>query len=130
VLLPAPGIAVVFAMGAALDPVWLGIVAGVGSTLGELSGYIAGASGRALIVDQPHAQRLTRLTQKYGPWLLFVMAFLPMPVFDLAGIVAGALKMRLSLFLVSVGAGKICKHILVALMGAGSLLVIRIFFGF
>jgi len=46
VLIPAPGLAVVFAMGRALDPVTLGIVAGIGSGLGELSGYIAGASGR------------------------------------------------------------------------------------
>lgn len=37
VLIPAPGLAVVFAMGGALDPVTLGIVAGIGSGLGELA---------------------------------------------------------------------------------------------
>ena len=43
VLLPAPGVAVVFTMGGMLNPFFLGIVAGIGSAIGELSGYMATA---------------------------------------------------------------------------------------
>ena len=49
VLLPAPGVAVVFTMGGILNPFFLGIVAGIGSAIGELSGYMAGYSGQAVI---------------------------------------------------------------------------------
>lgn len=42
-----------------------------------------------------------------------------MPVFDLAGVIAGAMKMRISHFLTVVISGKIVKHILVAMMGPG-----------
>ncbi|MCX6064619.1 MAG: hypothetical protein NT121_02545, partial [Chloroflexi bacterium] len=49
VLLPAPGVAVVFAMGGIFNPLIVGVVAGVGSGIGELSGYLAGYSGQAVI---------------------------------------------------------------------------------
>ena len=45
VLLPAPGVAVVFAMGSVFNPIWVGLAAGTGGALGELSGYLAGFSG-------------------------------------------------------------------------------------
>jgi len=121
VLIPAPGLAVVFAMGGALDPIALGIVAGIGSGLGELSGYIAGASGRGLILrNKGINSHLHWFTTRYTLPALFVLAILPMPVFDIAGVIAGALKMRVSQFLAVVISGKIIKHVLVALVGAGS----------
>src|SRR5215204_1940888 len=76
IILPAPGIAVVIALGTALDPVLLGIVAGIGSAIGELSGYLVGASGRVLIPSHQRDQfeRLQRLTSRYGAPLLFVLS--------------------------------------------------------
>ncbi len=47
VLIPAPGLAVVFAMGAVFNPVGIALAAGAGGALGELSGYLAGFSGPA-----------------------------------------------------------------------------------
>jgi len=121
VLIPAPGLAVVFAMGSALDPLTLGIVAGIGSGLGELSGYIAGASGRGLILrNKGFHSHLHWFTTRYTYPALFVLAILPLPVFDIAGVIAGALKMRVSHFLAVVISGKIIKHVLVAMVGAGS----------
>ena len=121
VIIPAPGLAVVFAMGGALDPVTLGIIAGIGSGLGELSGYIAGASGRGLILrNKGIHSHLHWFTTRYTYPALFVLAILPLPIFDIAGVIAGAMKMRLSHFLGVVISGKIIKHILVAMIGAGS----------
>lgn len=127
IILPAPGIAVVIAMGTALDPVLLGIVAGLGSAVGELSGYLAGASGRALI---PHRQRtqfeqLHRLTDRYGAVLLLVLSAIPFPLFDFAGIIAGMLKIRITTFLATVAVGKSVKYILMILLGAGPLLYLQ-----
>ena len=42
VILPAPGLIFVFALGSSLHPLQVGLFAGVGATLGELTGYIAG----------------------------------------------------------------------------------------
>lgn len=129
VILPAPGLAVVFSMGGVLNPVVLGIVAGVGSGLGELSGYVAGASGRTLISSRVNPL-LERFTVRYTVAALFILAILPLPIFDFAGIFAGAMRMRVSVFLASVISGKIIKHVLIAFMGAGFLPVLRHLFGF
>ena len=49
VFLPAPGVAVVFAMGNIFNPLGVALAAGTGGALGELSGYLAGFSGQAVI---------------------------------------------------------------------------------
>jgi membrane protein YqaA with SNARE-associated domain len=127
IILPAPGIAVVIAMSAALDPIPLGIVAGLGSAVGELSGYIAGASGRALVPDRQRAQveRLHALTNRYGALLIFVLAAVPFPLFDFAGIVAGMLRMNVAAFIAGAGLGKSIKYILMIWLGAGPLYILQ-----
>ena len=127
IILPAPGIAVVIAMGTALDPVLLGIVAGVGSAVGELSGYLAGTSGRALIPDHQRAQfeRLHRLTDRYGAILLLGLSAIPFPLFDFAGIIAGMIKIRITTFLATVAVGKSVKYIIMIMLGAGPLLYLQ-----
>ena len=50
-LLPAPGIALVVAAGGVLDPVAVGVVAGLGAALGELTGEVTTSE----ILDQVFA---------------------------------------------------------------------------
>lgn len=123
IILPAPGLAVIIAMGTALDPIVLGLVGGVGSAVGELSGYIAGATGSALIpASQRHqVERLEKLTRRYGAWLLFGMSAIPFPLFDVAGMIAGAMRMRVTSFLFAVAAGKSIKYIVLILLGSNSI---------
>jgi len=124
IVLPAPGIVVVIAMGAALNPFWLGIVAGLGSAVGELTGYAAGRGGRALIPTQNQKQfeQIQALTRRYGPILLTVLAAIPFPLFDFAGIVAGMLRMRVVNFVLAVAVGKSIKYVIMILLGTSSLL--------
>jgi membrane protein YqaA with SNARE-associated domain len=130
VILPAPGLLVVFALGASLNPILLGIVAGCGSGLGELSGYLAGATGGELIRKKGINTRLHRLTTRHTAPVLFVLAILPLPIFDFAGILAGALRMPIFQFLATVISGKIIKHIVIAFVGAGTLQMIQSMLGF
>jgi membrane protein YqaA with SNARE-associated domain len=121
VILPAPGFAVVIAMGAALDPLLLGVVSGLGSALGELSGYLIGAGGRAFFPanQREQVERIHALTDRYGAPLLGALAALPLPLFDLAGIVAGVLRMNIVAFLIAVFIGKTIKYILLIFLAAG-----------
>ena len=127
IILPAPGIAVIIAMSTTLDPVLLGMVAGIGSAIGELSGYAAGAGGRALIPKSRRAQfeQLHQLTGRYGAWLLLLLSAIPFPLFDFAGIVAGMLRMNIPLFLAAVATGKSVKYIVMILLGAAPLLYLQ-----
>ncbi len=121
VFLPAPGIAVVFAMGAVFNPVFVGIAAGAGGALGELSGYLAGFSGQAIIERAKLYERLTRWVQKNGFLTILFLASIPNPTFDVAGVAAGALKMAMPKFLLAVWIGVTLKMILFAYAGAHSI---------
>ena len=122
IILPAPGLAFTFGAGAlkALSPLWVGVVAGAGATLGELSGYMAGFSGQAVIENRQAYERFERWMKRYGPATIVALAFIPNPLFDLAGMLSGALKMPVVRFLSWCALGKIPKMILVAYAGAYS----------
>jgi uncharacterized membrane protein YdjX (TVP38/TMEM64 family) len=119
VLLPAPGLLVVFSMGARFHPLGIALAAGSGAAIGELSGYLAGFSGQAVIEDTRMYQRMVVWMRRNGPLTIFLLAFLPNPFFDLTGIAAGALKLPVRQFLLWCWLGKIGKMLLVALAGAG-----------
>jgi hypothetical protein len=59
VLLPAPGVAVVFTMGSVFNPIGVALAAGTGAAFGELFGYLAGFSGQAVIERVEIYDRLT-----------------------------------------------------------------------
>ena len=54
VILPAPGLAVVLSLGASLNPLLLGIVAGCGSGIGELSGYLGRRDRQRNVSSAPY----------------------------------------------------------------------------
>lgn len=120
VILPAPSLAAVFAIGAVLNPVLVGLAAGVGEALGELTGFLAGYGGRAAVEDRVAFQRLERWVGRYGLLVIFVLSVIPNPLFDLAGIAAGMLRFPLWQFLLSCWAGKTLKTLGFALAGAKS----------
>jgi len=121
VILPAPSLAVVFAMGGVLNPVLVGLAAGPGEALGELTGYLAGYSGRAVVENRPMYERLSRWMQRNGALTVFLLSFVPNPFFDLAGIAAGVLHYPISRFLFFCWLGKSIKTTLFAFAGAYSL---------
>jgi len=123
IVLPAPGLAIIIAMSPSLDPIVLGIVAGIGSALGELTGYAAGAGGSALIPPRRQAQFewVRQMTHRYGVLILALLAALPFPLFDFAGIVAGVIRMPVLRFLLAAAVGKSIKYIILILLGAGSI---------
>jgi membrane protein YqaA with SNARE-associated domain len=125
IILPAPSLALVFAMGSALPPVLVGLAAGVGEALGELTGYAAGFGGRAIIENQKAYDRLANWMERRGSVTVFVLSLIPNPFFDLAGIAAGTLRYPLWRFLLFCWLGKTCKTTLVAWAGAQSLTLIE-----
>lgn len=124
VLLPAPGVAVVFTMGSVFNPFYVALAAGAGAAIGELSGYLAGFSGQAVIERADIYERLTRWMRNNGALTVLLLSAIPNPFFDLAGVAAGALKMRLPLFLLWVWIGETIKMMFFAYAGSGLLNVI------
>ncbi|MCX6772538.1 MAG: VTT domain-containing protein [Candidatus Micrarchaeota archaeon] len=117
VLIPVPGFAVVIALAAALDPILLGVAAGLGSGLGELSGYFLGYAGHDAVTATKTFRSHKKQIEKYGAPAIFALAFIPNPLFDVAGIAAGSIKMKWWKFLLATCAGKVLRFILLAYLG-------------
>ena len=129
VLLPAPGVAIIYAMGSVFNPFLVGLAGGTGGALGELSGYLAGFSGQAVIERTDIYERFKPWVDKYGGWAILVLSAIPNPFFDVAGIAAGIAKMRMRTFLFSTWIGQLIKMTLFALAGRYSIDWLTNFFG-
>ncbi len=117
-ILPLPGVIITSAMGAVFNPFWVALAAGSGATLGEISGYLAGFSGQGVIERVGIYQKLEGWIRKYGGLAIFLLAFIPNPVFDMGGMIAGMLRMPLWRFLLFCWLGKVCKMLAFAYAGA------------
>lgn len=121
VIVPVPGIAVVFALGGVVKYPWLlGLLVGMAEPLGELVGYLAGTGGRMMVQSNPSPmyRRMEGWMKRRGGWVLFFFAAFPNPFFDIAGAIAGVLRYPLWKFLLVCWAGKTVKGLTIALGGA------------
>lgn len=117
VILPAPGVAVVFAMGSVFNPLGVAFAAGAGGTIGELTGYLAGFSGQAVVENTQIYNRIMPWIKKYGAWVILVLSAIPNPFFDIAGIAAGIAKIPLWQFLLACWFGQTIKMAMFAFAG-------------
>jgi len=106
-ILPVPGVLFTSAMGAVFNPLLVALAAGTGATLGEVTGYMAGFSGQGVIENRKWYDKVTEWMKKYGGITVLVLAFVPNPVFDIAGMIAGALRMPLWKYLIFGWIGKV-----------------------
>jgi uncharacterized membrane protein YdjX (TVP38/TMEM64 family) len=127
-ILPAPGLAFVFVLGKTFNPLLLGLAAGAGSTLGELTGYLAGFSGSGMVENVEAYKRIEDYVRKYGLIPIIILAAIPNPLFDVAGFAAGALGMEWWKFLIATFIGKTIKCVAVAYAGFYSVGWIEQFF--
>lgn len=128
-VLTAAGQALIVAGAETLNPVAVAALGAAGMTLAETTAYLAGIIGRQ--VAEEHPQRRGRLAQwlgraagwvdrlmaRYGFVTLLVLAGVPNPFFEFAGITAGAVRMNFWRFLLAVGIGKTIRAILLVVVG-------------
>ena len=110
-IIPVPALGAVCAGAIFLNPALLGLIAGTSESVGELTGYFLGYSGRDMARRYRLYKRLESLVRRRG-WLpLFLVSLVPNPIFDIVGIAAGALRYPLWGFLSVVWVGKTIKFI-------------------
>jgi uncharacterized membrane protein YdjX (TVP38/TMEM64 family) len=122
IILPMPGLALAFAAGATLNPFLVGLSMGSGAAVGELTGYLAGYGGQGLVENNPGYARIARWTQRYGLWIVFALAMVPNPFFDVVGMIAGLLRIPAWRFLLACWAGNVIKATTIALIGAETIM--------
>lgn len=118
--LPAPGIFSVAIAGATLNPILVALTASLGAALGETVGYIFGYSSKEVLNLKRH-KKIFKYSQIIVHWkggiLIPVFAFIPNPVFDGLGILAGLSDFPLKRFLLFVFIGRMIRNIGIAYLG-------------
>lgn len=117
VILPAPSLVFTVALGGLFNPLLVGAAAGAGEALGEMTGYLAGLSGKEIIRNQTRYAKMQDYMNRRGGWIFFILAAIPNPLFDVAGITAGVVRFPVWKFLLSAWAGKTLKAIMFAAAG-------------
>ncbi len=124
VILPIPGSGLTIAAGAIMDSLWgipvpiaVGVTAGSAESLGEFTGYWAGVNGGKLMEGRRLYELIRRWIRKAPFPTMFVMAFTPSPMFDVAGIAAGAARVPIRIFFPAILLGKIGRGIAMGAAG-------------
>lgn len=122
ILIPAPGWAVIAFLATILNPWLVGLLAGLGAVIGQMTGYFLGYSGRFIIKkDNPRHQKITNWMQKHGSLTIFLFALIPNPFSDIPGAIAGISKFPILKFILFCTLGNIPKHLFFALVGGWGL---------
>ncbi|MBM3154061.1 MAG: VTT domain-containing protein [Chloroflexi bacterium] len=121
IFIPAPSLAIVIAAATQWNPAIVAIVASIGDTLGEFVGYAAGYWGTRIIVTRHVAayDRAVDWMQRHGMFAIFFFALIPLMLFDLVGLAAGALRVKPWKFFLACWGGRIPRAFFLAYVGYG-----------
>ena len=119
IVVPIPGLAVVFSMGGVLNPLWVGMVAGLGEALGAVTIYLAGVGGRTAMQNRfPRFYlRTVDWVRRKGGVAVFLYSAVLNPFFYPLTLACGALRFGLWRFFFLSWAGKTVKGLTVAYAG-------------
>jgi len=130
IIIPVPYTLVIYLSGAFLDPFLVAVSGGLGSALGEFSGYVLGYYGRAVLSEDRRRKMdyMMRVFNRYGFAAIFLFALTPLPD-DLLFIPLGVMRYRFLKAFVPALLGKMLMCFILAFSGRLSIGVIKVVFG-
>ena len=121
---PFPGPPCVVAAGAILNPLGVGLAAGLGNATGELVSYSLGVGAAAALENYKNARlvaTLRALLDRYGFWLILGIAAVPNPIFHIISLLAGSTSYPVRRFWLATAIGNVAKYTAFAFLGYGAL---------
>lgn len=122
VVVPVPYVPIVIrAADAAPSAALVITAAAAGSMLGEAVSFFLGRAGKQIVSGSRVYRILHRLVDRplLAGLFLFLLAAPLNPLFDVAGIAAGALGLRFEIFAISVFLGRLARFAVVVWLGLG-----------
>jgi len=133
IFFPIPYTVVIFTVAASFpsfNPILIALASGVGSAIGEFTGYLLGLGGRKIISKKRRRQMeaLLKIFGKYGPIAIFLFALTPIPD-DLLFIPLGIMHYNLLKAFIPAIIGKICMSLIIAYSARYTITIIKQIFG-
>lgn len=137
IFFPVPYTVVIFTLGGLkvgeawlFEPVWIAVAAGIGSAVGEFSGYLLGLGGRKAISGKykRKMELLVKVFNRFGPVAIFLFALTPLPD-DLLFIPLGVMRYSIIRALIPALIGKFFMNLIVAYSGRFSIQILKDIFG-
>ena len=123
---PAPiALSILFATAPIWNPLIVGLAAATGASVGGFGGYFAGFLGRKVLLKENFLCSINEVlcnknvgtwVKDKGPVVIGILALQPILPFEIAGIIAGSLKMHVGKFFIATLAGNSIKYIALAFM--------------
>ncbi|MDH5438469.1 MAG: VTT domain-containing protein [Candidatus Bathyarchaeota archaeon] len=130
IFFPLPYTVVIFTLGGLFDPFLIAIAAGLGSAVGEFSGYLLGYYGRKVISQERRRKMvfMVKVFDRFGPITIFLFALTPLPD-DLLFIPLGIMRYSLLRAFIPALIGKVSMNFIVAYSGRHTIQIIKDIFG-
>ena len=130
VFFPIPYTISYYILGATLDPLLIAVVGGLGSAIGEITGYMIGYFGQRFIGEEKKKRMLylVKIVDRFGYLFIFLFALTPLPD-DLLFIPLGILRYSFLKVFISSLLGKIVMAYALAYSGKISFELINVLFG-
>jgi membrane protein DedA with SNARE-associated domain len=119
VIVPIPGILLVFTLGSVLNPALVGVVSGLGEAVGSIGIYLSGWSGQKAVqnLNNKLMNRFVGWLRRRGEIAVFLMSAILNPLFYPFTALAGMLRFGLAKFFFLCWAGKTIKNTVIAYLG-------------
>ena len=129
VVFPVPYTIVIYLLGTVLDPFFVAVSGGLGSALGEFSGYALGYYGRTVVSEERRRKMdyMVKVFDRYGPVAIFLFALTPLPD-DLLFIPLGVMRYPFWKAFIPALFGKTLMTFILAYSGQQSITIIETLF--
>ncbi len=116
IFFPIPYTVILFTLGyvGTFNPLLIALASGVGSAVGEFSGYMLGLGGRKIISEKSKRKVdfLLKVFRKFGPVAIFLFALTPLPD-DLLFIPLGVMRYSILKAFIPALIGKLCMSLII-----------------
>ncbi len=132
IFFPIPYTVVLFTLGSieTFNPILIALASGLGSALGEFSGYLLGLGGRKIISEKGrhNVEFLLKIFGRYGALAIFIFALTPLPD-DLLFIPLGVMRYGFLRAFIPAFLGKLCMSLIIVYSARFTVGIIREIFG-
>jgi len=132
IFFPIPYTVALFAVGSIenFNPILIALASGLGSAVGEFSGYLLGLGGRKIISEKGkrNVEFLLKIFGRYGALAIFTFALTPLPD-DLLFIPLGVMRYGFLRAFIPAFLGKLCMSLIIVYSGRFMVGIIREIFG-